>query len=173
MEKTNKTPTKRIAMATTFVLPAVMACALSLPAFTQSTNQGSQPQEGERQHFGGFRDHHGWGGGGNPFQRLNLTEAQKTQMQQIRESYRTRIQSLHEELRAKKQALRQAKQGETFNEGLATQVLTESAPLEAKVMGERFKMRQEMMAVLTPEQKNQLEQRREQHRMKQTERQSS
>jgi hypothetical protein len=34
-------------------------------------------------------------------------------------------------------------------------------------MGERFKM--EMMALLTPEQKNQLEQRREQHRMKQAE----
>ena len=108
-------------------------------------------------------------GGGGGFERLNLTEAQKTQMKQIRESYRERTQSLHQELRAKKQELRQADQGGTFNEGLATQVLTESAALEAKLMGERFKMRQEMMALLTPEQKNQLEQRREQHRMKQAE----
>jgi Spy/CpxP family protein refolding chaperone len=102
-------------------------------------------------------------------ERLNFTEAQKMQMKQIRESYRERTQSLHQELRAKKQELRQANQGATFNEGLATQVLTESAALEAKLMGERFKMRQEMMALLTPEQKNQLEQRREQHRMKQAE----
>ena len=104
---------------------------------------------------------------------MNLTEAQKAQMKQIREGYRERTQPLHQELRAKRQELRQETQGGTFNEALTTQVLTESAALEAKLMGERFKMRQEMLALLTPEQKNQLEQMREQHKMKGTERQSS
>jgi protein CpxP len=150
-----------------FALPAIMACTLAMPAFTQSVNQGGQPESG-RQKFGRF---HGRGGDG--LERLNLTDAQKTQMKQIRESYRERTQSLRQELRAKKQALHQANQGETFNEGLATQVLTESAALEAKLMGERFKMRQEMMALLTPEQKNQLQEQREQHRMKQAEGKSS
>jgi Spy/CpxP family protein refolding chaperone len=93
---------------------------------------------------------------------LSLTEAQKTQLKQIRESYRERTQTLRQELRAKKQNLRQANHGDTFNEALTTQVLTESAPLKAKLLGERFKMRQEMLALLTPEQKNQLEQMREQ-----------
>ena len=138
----------------------------AMPAFSQ--DQGAQPQEPGKQKFGRFHGRQGRGGGAG-FEWLNLTEAQKTQMKQIRESYRERTQSLHQELRAKRQGLRQANQGETFNEGLATQVLTESAALEAKLMGERFRMRQEMMALLTPEQKNQLQQRREQHRMKQAE----
>ena len=112
-------------------------------------------------------------GGGDVWQRLSLTEAQKTQMKQIRESYRERTQSLHQELRAKKQEVRQANQGDTFNEALTTKVLTESATLEARLMGERFKMRKEMLALLTPEQKNQLKQLREQHKMKQAERPSS
>jgi len=150
-------------------LPALMACTLTLPAFSDSANQSAQPQEPGKHNFGRF--HHFQRG--DAWQQLNLTEAQKTQMKQIREGYRERTQSLRQELRAKKQQLHQANQGTTFNEGLATQVLTESAALEAKLMGERFKMRQEMMALLTPEQKNQLEQMREQHKMKSVERQSS
>jgi protein CpxP len=165
MEKTMTK--KRMTRLGSFGLPAVMACTLAMPVFAQTTDQGSQPEQG-KQRFGKFHGRHGRAGGG--FEWLNLSEAQKTQMKQIRESYRERTQSLHQELRAKRQELRQANQGTTFNEGLATQVLTESAAVEAKLMGERFKMRQEMLALLTPEQKNQLEQKREQHR---TERKSS
>jgi protein CpxP len=167
MEK--KMTQKRMTRLGSFTLPAVMACTLALPVFAQTTDQGSEAEPG-RQRAGKFHGRNGRGGG---FERLNLTEAQKTQMKQIRESYHERTQSLHQELRAKRQELRQANQGATFNEGLATQVLTESAALEAKLMGERFRMRQEMMALLTPEQKNQLEQKREQHRIKQAERKSS
>jgi len=166
---TTTTRVKRMTRLKSFALPTLLACTLAMPAFAQSTDQGGQPQEPGKQRFGRFHGRHGRGGG-DGWQRLNLTEAQKTQMKQIRESYRERTQSLHKELRAKKQELRQANQGETFNEALATQVLTDSAAIEAKLMGERFKMRQEMAAVLTPEQKNQLEQMREQHKMKRAER---
>jgi periplasmic protein CpxP/Spy len=170
---TTTTRVKRMTRLKSFVLPAVMACTLSMPAFAQSADQASpQPQDPGKRTFGRFHGRHGRGGG-DVWQRLSLTEAQKTQMKQIRESYRERTQSLHQELRAKKQELRQANQGDTFNEALTTQVLTASAALEARLMGERFKMRQEMLALLTPEHKNQLEQIREQHKMKGTERQSS
>jgi Spy/CpxP family protein refolding chaperone len=54
--------------------------------------------------------------------------------------------------------LRQASEGGTFNEALATQKLTEMASLQAKMMGEEIKLHQEMLSVLTPEQKAQLEQ---------------
>jgi len=174
MEKiiTAKTPVKRMTRLKSFALPAVMACALSMPAFAQSADQGGQQQERRKQSFGRFHGRHGRGGG-DVWQRLSLTEAQKTQMKQIRESYRERTQSLHQEVRAKKQEVRQANQGDTFNEALTTKVLTESATLEARLMGERFKMRKEMLALLTPEQKNQLKQLREQHKMKQAERPSS
>jgi len=65
---------------------------------------------------------------------------------------------LHDQLRAKRQELRQASEGGTFNEALATQKLTDMAGLQAKAMGARFALRQQMRSVLTPEQKAQLDQ---------------
>ena len=79
-------------------------------------------------------------------------------MKQIRESFAERNKPLLEELRAKRQELRQASEGGTFNEALANQKLTEMAGLQAKLMGERFKLHQEMQSVLTADQKAQLDQ---------------
>jgi Spy/CpxP family protein refolding chaperone len=81
-------------------------------------------------------------------------------MKQIKQSFHERNKPLREQLRAKRQELRQAGEGGAFNEALAAQKLTESAGLQAKLMGEHFKLRQEMLAVLTPEQKTQMEQKR-------------
>jgi Spy/CpxP family protein refolding chaperone len=91
-------------------------------------------------------------------------------MKQITESFRERTEPLRQEVRAKRQELRQAGEGGTFNEALATQKLTEAASVEAKLMGERFRMRQEIQALLTPEQKTQMEQAREQFKAKRAER---
>ncbi len=89
---------------------------------------------------------------------LNLTEDQKAKIKQIRESFAEKNKPLREQLRAKRQELRQANEGGTFNETLATQKLTEMASLQAKLMGERQKLHQETLSVLTAEQKAQLEQ---------------
>ena len=75
-----------------------------------------------------------------------------------------------EQIRAKRQEIRQASEGGTFNEALVAQKLGEIAPLEAKLMGERSKLHQETLAVLTAEQKAKLEQAREQRRTKWAER---
>ena len=95
---------------------------------------------------------------GDAFRQLNLTEDQQAKMKQIRASFAERNKPLREQLHAKRQELRQASEGGTFNEALATQKLTEMASLEAKLMGERFKLHQESLSVLTAEQKAQLEQ---------------
>jgi Spy/CpxP family protein refolding chaperone len=42
--------------------------------------------------------------------------------------------------------------------------------LEAKLMGEQFKMRQQMLSLLTPEQKTQLEQKRAEFKAREAER---
>ena len=124
--------------------------------------KGRGHRGGDRGAFGGF-------GGGAMFHQLNLTDDQKTRMKQIRESFGDRTKSLREQLRAKRQELRQASEGGTFNEALATQKLTEEAGLKAKLMGEQFKLHQEMLTVLTPEQRTQLEQLREQFKTKRAE----
>src|SRR5215218_11213694 len=95
---------------------------------------------------------------GGFFRQLNLTEDQKAKIKQIRETFAQTNKPLREQVRAKRQELRQASEGGTFNEALATQKLTEMASLEAKLMGERAKLHQETLSVLTAEQKAQLEQ---------------
>lgn len=151
---------------------SLSAIALTASIALAQTGTQNQTKSGERQ-----RHEKGWGGRGQAgdrggrmhgmmFRGLNLTEDQKTKTKQISESFRESTKSLHEALRAKRQELHQAGAGGTFNEALATQKLQESASLQAKLMGEQFKMRQAMLSVLTAEQKAQLEQRRSEFKAK-------
>jgi Spy/CpxP family protein refolding chaperone len=79
------------------------------------------------------------------------------------------MDSINQQLRSSMRELRQAYQNGTFNKALASQKLVEVAPLKAKLMAERFKMHQEMLALLTPEQKSQLDQMRSQFKAKRAE----
>lgn len=156
---------KRLGKIKTLATAAVAAIALTTGlAIAQTGAQDGQQQKphAEKHGFGEGRGHRGGGMHGFGFGRLNLTDEQKTRMQQIHQNFGERTKSLHEQLRAKHEELRQAETGSTFNEALATQKLTEAASIEAKLMGEQFKMRQEMLSVLTPEQKTQMEQQRQQ-----------
>ena len=155
----NKGRFKKLAIAS---ISAIALAGSIAVAQTVTTDQNTQ--QGQRmEHRGGGRGKHGgpggWGGmrdGG--FRQLNLTDDQKAKMKAIHESFAERNKPLREQLRAKRQELRQASEGGTFNEALATQKLTEMASLEAKLMGEQFKLHQETLSVLTAEQKAQLEQ---------------
>jgi len=176
---------KKLGKIKTLTIASLSAVALAAPiAFAQTagTTQDTQQATGAR-HGGhgkgwgrggsdreGREGRGGWGKrggmGGMMFGGVNLTDDQKAKMKQIGESFRERTQSLHQQLRAKRQELRQASEGSTFNEALATQKLQESASLQAKLMGEQFRMRQEMLTVLPPEQKTQLEQKRAEFKAK-------
>lgn len=157
MKKLGKFKMLAIATLSAIALAASIAVAQSV-----KTDQGNgQRSRGDWQRGGGRgeRKNDGWGGMRGAFlQQLNLTDDQKAKIKQIRESFGERNKPLREQLRAKRQELRQANEGGTFNEALATQKLTEMAGLQAKLMGEEFKLHQEMQSVLTAEQKAQLEQ---------------
>ena len=148
---------KTLAIATLSVIALVASIAF---AQTVSTGQGMGAHKGWHDGGGrGGRRGQGWGGmRGDAFRQLNLTEDQKAKIKQIRDTFAQNNKPLMDQLRAKRQELRQANEGGTFNEALATQKLTEMASLEAKLMGERFKLHQETLSVLTAEQKAQLEQ---------------
>ena len=154
---------KKLGRIQTLAIAGLSALALATPiaiAQTAGGDQGGRRQDmhGERHGKGGeFGGRHG---GGMMFRGLELTDAQKASLKQIHESFGERTKSLREQLRAKHEELRQAESGTAFDEALATQKLTEAASLQAKLMGEEFRVRQESLAVLTPEQKAQLEKRR-------------
>src|SRR6266550_2350627 len=164
---------KKLGKIKTLTIASLSAVALAAPiAFAQSTSTSQDKQQVSGERHGGRgkgwsqgegREGREWGGErgrGMMFKGIDLTDDQKAKMKQISQSFRERTQSLHQQLGAKRQELREASEGGTFNEALATQKLQESASLQAKLMGEQFRMRQEMLAVLTPEQKTQLEQKR-------------
>jgi len=135
---------------------SAVALATSI-AVAQSVKTDQANPQGRRHEWRGQGMKRGFHRDG-AFNRLNLTDDQKAKMKLIRESFAERNKGLMAELKAKRQELRQASEGGTFNEALASQKLTETAGLQAKLMGERFKLHQEMLTVLTAEQKTQLEQ---------------
>jgi protein CpxP len=150
------------------VLSSILAIAVAVPIVAaQSTDDGGKGKPGAHWRHQGRR---GGNFGGRMFRGIDLTDAQKTQMKQIRENHRQSLQPLMQELRTMRQELRQASESGSFNESLAAQKLAEIAPLQAKLMGEQFKLRQEMMSVLTPEQKTKLQERREEFKSKMSER---
>jgi len=150
---------KTLAIATLSAIALAASIAVAQSVTTdQDKGQGSRREwrgQGRGEHKG--RGLRGMRNGGF-FRQLNLTDDQKAKVKQIRENFAQSNKPLREQVRAKRQELRQASEGGTFNEALATQKLTEMAALEAKLMGERFKLHQEMLSVLTAEQKAQLEQ---------------
>ena len=165
---------KKLGRIQTLAVAGLSALALATPvalAQTAGNEQSGQTTRAERRGKGERGGRHGRRGGGKfgrrgghfgGFRGIELTDAQKASMKQLRESFGERTKSLREQLRAKRQELRQAESGTTFNEALAAQKLTEAAGLQAKLMAEQFKLRQDSLALLTPEQKTQLEQRRQQ-----------
>jgi Spy/CpxP family protein refolding chaperone len=172
---------KTLGKLKTLTIASLSAVALAAPiAYAQSTSSTPENQQVTRGERRGGPDKNGKGWGrkglghhgmrGGMFRGIELTEDQKTRMTQISDSFRQRTQALHQELRTKRQDLRQANEGGTFNEALATQKLTETASLQAKLMGERFKMHQEMQSVLTAEQKAQIAQKRAEFKAKRGER---
>ena len=168
---------KKLGRIQKLALAGVSALAIAAPvaiAQTAGSELGGQlKQEGAREgrgKRGGFGNHrggrHGGHRGGGMFRGIELTDAQKASLKQIRQSSRERTKPLREQLHAKRQELRQAESGGAFNESLAAQKLAEVAPIQAKLMAEHARVRQESLAVLTPEQKTQLEQRRAEFKAK-------
>lgn len=158
---------KKLNRTKAILLSSILAIAVAVPiAVAQTTDNGGGKGRAHWQH----RGRRGGDFGGRMFRGLDLTDAQKAQMKQIRENHHQTVQPLMQELRAKRQELRQASEAGSFNESLAAQKLAEIAPLQAKLMGEQFKLHQDMLSVLTPEQKTKLDERREQFKSKMAER---
>ncbi|MFB2894183.1 hypothetical protein ACE1CI_14830 [Aerosakkonemataceae cyanobacterium BLCC-F50] len=106
--------------------------------------------------------------------RLNLTDAQKTQMRQIREATRTQIENVltqeqKDKLRAAREQRRQqrgeqqAQQGgdRRGQRGQVWASLNLTADQQAQIKRIREESRQKMQAVLTPEQQQQMQQMRQ------------
>ena len=158
---------KRLNKIQKIAIALVMAIGVAVPV---AMAQGSSGTRGGKQERGFNGRGHGRHGGGMMFRNLDLTDAQKAQMKEIRETSHQNLRPLMEQIRAKRQEIRQANQDGSVNEALVTQKLIEIAPLEAKLQAERSRVHQQMLSVLTPDQKAKLDQQRAEFKSKWAER---
>jgi periplasmic protein CpxP/Spy len=150
---------KKLGKAKVMAIASLSAVVLLVASLAVAQKVKTEMQDGKGRHaWHGDGMARGHRGGDALFSRLNLTDDQKAKLKEMRQSFGSTNKPLMEQLRAKRQELRRASEGGTFNEALATQKLTEMAGLQAKLMGARFQLHQQMLTVLTPEQKTQLDQ---------------
>jgi protein CpxP len=92
-------------------------------------------------------------GGGMMFRGLDLTDEQKAQMKQIREGSKAAITPLREAMKANRQKMAEATANGAFDEGTVTTIANEGAGIQAQMTVQREKVKAQMFAVLTDEQK--------------------
>lgn len=172
---------KRFSKIKAFAMALIMAVAVAVPialAQSEGTDRaGKKERRAERGAFGKHRGNHRGRFnegmlGGRLMKQLELTDAQKAQLAEIRKRNHESLQPLRKQIHEKRREMRSSSADGTFNESVVRQKLTEIAGLEAKLMAERFKVQQEMLTVLTTEQREKLNQMREQFKARRAERRS-
>jgi protein CpxP len=101
-------------------------------------------------------------GGGFMFRGLDLTEEQKAQVKQIRDASKTKIQPIREALKANRQKMNELTANGAFDEGQVAALANEQATLGAQMTVERLRVKSQMFALLTDEQKAKAAQMKEQ-----------
>jgi len=149
-----------------------LAGSLAIGTTLGIAQQQTTPQEQGGKGHGHYGRHGGRGGmkGLGFFGRnLNLSDAQKAQIEGITARHRESTKSLHEQGRALHQNKSGAFDG-TFNETAVRQAAQARANLHVEMEVARARMMSELYAVLTPEQKTQLAAERQQREAKRQER---
>jgi Spy/CpxP family protein refolding chaperone len=139
------------------------------PAVAQDTNGQQQPaprRVARMQHRGAQPMLRG-------MRQLNLTEEQRQQVRDTMQRHRDELKALGAQLRAARQALRTATDAEVVDQGAVRAATSQMAEAQAQGALLRAKIRQEVFALLTPEQQEQakalrseFEQRQEQRRLR-------
>jgi protein CpxP len=89
---------------------------------------------------------------GVPLQALNLTEAQRKQVQQVTEQHREQTRTLIERLRTAQIARRQAVETLPVDESRIRAAMQDLAAIEADLAVEQAQLRSQLFSLLTPEQ---------------------
>lgn len=158
----------------TMLAAVVLAGSFTLASANTFNFENEQGTDTAKQHEGGR--HHGRHGFGHhrgmhrAYAKLNLTDDQKEKAKQIRINHQETIKPLREQLRAKNAEIRESSKNGNFDEALVTQKMTEMASVRAKLFGEKVKMHQEFLAILTPEQKAKLDEMRSQFKSRHAQR---
>jgi protein CpxP len=160
-----------VALAAAFVFGGTVAIAQQQPGAGQGQGEPSGRQWGGKG-FRGGKGHRGGRGflGGRMAERLNLTDAQKEQLQQIAARHRESIKALRQQGGPGRQGRGFDGFDGTFNESEVRAAAQARANASVELAVIRARMRSEMYNVLTPEQKSQLAAERQQRQQRRQER---
>jgi Spy/CpxP family protein refolding chaperone len=92
---------------------------------------------------------------------LDLSEEQQQQLQALREQHRQQQQALRTEMQASREQLREVARANDADEASIRAAVQEHAELKTRMMVDSAKHRQQVAALLTPEQQQKMEQLRE------------
>lgn len=146
--------------------------ALLLTAVVGFSQQG-RPQ-GPPPHERGFRGGPGGGPGGpggqrdglGPLRDINLTDEQKAQIEKIRANFEENTKALREQMRSLHESQPDLLTGGTFDEGAVRAAAAARANVGVELEVAHARMASQIAAVLTAEQKAQLNERRQQFEQK-------
>jgi protein CpxP len=162
-----------VALAATLALTGIVGFAQQQGTQEQNGKERAERQGGREGREGreGRKGRRGMGGEegfmGRFAEKLNLTDAQKQQMQQIAARFEASTKALREQGRGERDKDFDAFSGGTFNESAVRAEAQARANRHVEMEVARARMMSEMFAILTPEQKAQLaaeRQQREQRR---------
>jgi protein CpxP len=131
----------------------------------QNSSSGAPAGVGRAGGPGGFGPGRGRGGPGGPggilgpaFQRLDLTDAQKTRVKEILDSHRDEMRTVTERAMTAHQALDAATIAESFDEATIRTRAAEVAAIDADMAVMRARVFNEAYQILTPDQQTQFKQ---------------
>ncbi|CAN5254559.1 hypothetical protein BH20ACI1_BH20ACI1_28080 [soil metagenome] len=88
-------------------------------------------------------------------EKLDLSDAQKAQVKQIKEAGKAKVQPLRENMKSIRQQLNAATADGNFNEAQVQTLATQQANIMAQLTVEKERTKSQIYAVLTPEQQTQ------------------
>jgi Spy/CpxP family protein refolding chaperone len=110
------------------------------------------------------RGHHG--AKGSEFRclnQLNLTADQESAIKGIRENYRPQLDTLHNDIRTARQEMRSAMSAQPFDEAQLRAAYQKMSPLHENMIVTRAKMKNEIRALLTADQKKAFDEKQNKH----------
>lgn len=135
---------KKITVA---ILSIILVAMGALFIFAQTTEKPDGKRGFGKRGFGKR------GGHAMMFRGLDLTEEQKTQVQQIRQTSREKIKPIREQMRANRQKLTELSATGSFDQAQVQAIAAQQGNLTAQLIVERESVKSQIFQVLTPEQK--------------------
>jgi len=130
------------------LLAVVLSVAISATAFSQTfvkAHQGMGHRGGFSAHMLGFYTDY-----------LDLTDAQQAQMKDILSKEKSTIRPLMQQLAQGRQQMKQLEQANTFDEAKVRRAASSQTQAMTELMVQKARIKSELMAVLTPDQKDKL-----------------